>query len=180
MIRPLIRDDGGVASVEFALILPLLVVMYFGLAEATFALMAEKRASHLASTMADLIAQEPQTDAATLSDLMGAAPAIMRPFASDTSRLKMRISSLAADNDGDVAVAWSYASAGHAQREAGSAVAEMPSGLLEAGEGVVLAEVSYEHRPAIGMVVNNTLTFNERFYLRPRKTNQVACPDCPD
>ncbi|MET0294723.1 MAG: TadE/TadG family type IV pilus assembly protein [Phenylobacterium sp.] len=179
LVGALRRDATGIAAVEFALIAPLMIVLYFGLSEATLALMAEKRASHLASTMADLIAQEQQTDAASLGELVSAAPAIMRPFSSDSARLKLRVTSLVADSHGDAKVAWSYASAGQSRRTRGSGVPEMPADLLAPTEGVVLAEVTYEHRPIVGMVLRETLQFNERFYLRPRRTNQVTCPDCP-
>jgi Flp pilus assembly protein TadG len=179
LLRLFRAEQGGVVAIEFALIAPLMLVLYFGLAEATLALMAEKRASHLAATIADLVAQEPETDVATLGGLVEAAPAIMRPFAADTSTLQVRVSSLAADGEGVVTVAWSYASTGLSRREPDTEVTDMPEDLLEAGEGLVMAEVLYEHRPLTGMVVRNTLEFNERFYLRPRKTSQVACTNCP-
>lgn len=173
-----LRDRRGVAAVEFALIAPLMIALYFGLAELSMALMAERRASHLASTLADLVAQDAQTDIATLAEVLDAGEPIMEPFPATTSGLRIIISSVVADDEGDVSIAWSRASSGHTPRTKGAPVPELPDDLLATNEGLIMAEVEYDHMPVIGYVIDETMTFKERFFLRPRQAAQVTCTDC--
>ncbi|MFC3078738.1 TadE/TadG family type IV pilus assembly protein [Phenylobacterium terrae] len=172
------RDRRGVAAVEFALIAPLMIALYFGLAELTMGMMAERRASHLASTLADLVAQDAQTDEATLDQVLAAGAPIMEPLPATTTDLKIVITSVVADEDGDVAVAWSRASSGAQARTKGASVDDLPADLLAENEGLVMAEVEYKYTPVIGYVIDETMTFSERFYLRPRQAAQVVCTDC--
>jgi Flp pilus assembly protein TadG len=58
------RDRRGVSAVEFALIAPVLVIFYCGMAELTQAMMAQRRVSNIASSIGDVVAQNAQlTDA---------------------------------------------------------------------------------------------------------------------
>ncbi|HEX2561532.1 MAG TPA: TadE/TadG family type IV pilus assembly protein [Phenylobacterium sp.] len=172
------RDRRGVAAVEFALIAPLMIALYFGLAELTMGLMAERRSSHLASMAADLVAQDAQTDEATLDQVLATGPTIMEPFPAAPADLKVRISSVVSDEDGEVTVDWSRATSGFSIRTKGSSVENLPEDLLGENEGLILAEVEYKHTPVIGYVIDETMTFKQRFFLRPRQAAQVACTDC--
>ena len=48
MLKRFSRDRRGSAAVEFAFIAPIMLLMYFGLAEMTQAMMASRRAHHVA------------------------------------------------------------------------------------------------------------------------------------
>ena len=50
-------DRRGVAAVEFALVAPVLIAAYLGMAELTLGLMTARQTSHLAATVGDLAAQ---------------------------------------------------------------------------------------------------------------------------
>ncbi|MBP8248028.1 MAG: pilus assembly protein, partial [Phenylobacterium sp.] len=64
------RDDReGVSAVEFALIAPIMILFYFGMAEICQGFMAQKRTQHVASTIADLVAQRETISTATLTDI---------------------------------------------------------------------------------------------------------------
>ena len=52
-IRGFWRDPRGVSAVEFALIAPLLILMYCGMAELSLAMMAQRRLSNIASAIGD-------------------------------------------------------------------------------------------------------------------------------
>ena len=63
------RDRRGVSAVEFALIAPVLVIFYCGLAELTQAMMAQRRLSNIASSIGDLVAQSAQLNDASRDDI---------------------------------------------------------------------------------------------------------------
>lgn len=174
------RDRRGVAAVEFALIAPLMIALYFGLAELTMGLMAEQRANHIASMTADLVAQDPQTDKNGLDDVLSTGASIMEPFPATTTDLKIRLSGVVADDKGNVTVVWSRATSGFPALTPGASIDDPPDDLLQEGEGLVLAEVEYKHTPVVGYVIDQTMTFKDRWFARPRQAIQVVCTDCDD
>ena len=93
------RDDRrGVSAVEFALIAPIMILFYFGMAEICQGFMAKKRAEHIASAIADLVAQTDDVTTAELNDIYAASTQIMRPF--PTGSLKQRITSVTKNSSG--------------------------------------------------------------------------------
>ncbi len=82
LLRRLLRDRRGVSAVEFALIAPVMLIIYFGLVEFSQGYMAERRASHAASMVADLVAQSGGTNIRDLESTFQIGDMIMRPFSS--------------------------------------------------------------------------------------------------
>lgn len=170
-LRRFRQDERGVAAVEFALLAPMMIMLYFGLAELSMGMMAERRAAHAASVMADLVAQESQISGTQITDIFNVSHRVMNPFPS--TPLQMRISSVTANAQATPKVDWSRGD-GMTALTAGSTVSTVPAGLLAAGDSVIKADVTYTFTSPIGQVLPNALTYNETFYLRPRKGTQVT------
>lgn len=171
MLRRLKDDRRGVAAVEFALIAPVMILLYYGLAEVTLGMMAGRRAAHAAAVVGDLVAQSGQMDAAQMDDIFEVGDAVMKPF--PASGLQMRVTSVKADAQAAPKVVWSRG-AGMSGLSQGATAADVPSGLLDVGESVVMAEVRYTWNSPLNKTINEALSFNQRFYLRPRKASEVA------
>ena len=105
LLKRLGRDRRGVSAVEFALIAPAMIAFYFGLAEITQALLAERRTGHAASAIGDLVAQSSTVSNADLTDIFQVATTIMQPY--PTESLKIRVTSVKANAAGATSVAWS-------------------------------------------------------------------------
>lgn len=166
------RDGRGTAAVEFAFVAPLMILLYCGLAELTQGMMADRRASHVASTIGDLVAQETQVTQSDMDDVFKVGKAVIAPFPSGT--LSMRVTSVVANASGTPQVSWSRASGSALTQLAnGATVSGLPAGLIAANESVVMAEVRYTYTSALQKALPNTLTFNEKYYLKPRKGSQV-------
>ena len=73
------RDRRGVSAVEFAFIAPVMVLMFFGVAELSSAMMAERRASDVASTLGDLVARCSGVNDADITDIFSAATTTWAP-----------------------------------------------------------------------------------------------------
>jgi Flp pilus assembly protein TadG len=164
-------DKRGAAAVEFALIAPVAILLYAGFAELTMAMMAERRAAHAASVVADLVAQTPQLTVAEMTDIFNIANAIMTPFPSAT--LQLRVTSVVADVNGVPKVTWSQGH-GLGALTNGTTVAGFPPNLLTAGDSVIEADVQYAYTSPLQMALPSALTFSNSFYLRPRRSPTVA------
>lgn len=166
------RDKRGVSAVEFALIAPVMIIMYCGLAEVTQAMMAQRRLSNIASQIGDLVAQSSQTGPTKMTDVFTIGSIIMAPF--PTGALKMCVASITSDATGKDTVAWSRASAsGMSTCPAQGTVLTVPVGVLPASQSVIMARASYAYASPIKLVMPRDITFQRTFYLRPRKVDTV-------
>jgi Flp pilus assembly protein TadG len=174
MLKRFGEDRRGVAAIEFALIVPVMLLLYCGLAEVTLGIVAERRAGHAASVVADLVTQEANLTSADLTDIFTVGQAIMRPF--DSASLKMRVTDVRANAAGVPQVIWSRGS-GMGGLAAGPA-AGFPAGLIAANESMIMTEVSYAYDSPLHIAVPTALNFSNTFYLRPRLSGEVVCATC--
>lgn len=167
------RDQRGVSAIEFALLAPILILMYVGAVEIGRLLTVERRVETVASTAADLTAQVKQVSNADLADIVAASTSILTPY--PTTPLKVVLSSVVADQNNAGKVAWSYSSSGSG-RAVGSSYA-LPTGTTEAYSSVIVVEVTYVFTPLLDLKkVFSPGAFNLKrtFYARPRRSLTVA------
>jgi hypothetical protein len=105
-----------------------------------------------------------------MNDIMGALTVILRPF--DISQSTIRISSVEADSDGKLTVAWSDARR-TSPYAPGSSPPSMPDGVVAPNQGVIMAEVSFTYKTLFGMYLNDGMTVNDTFYMKPRRSTTV-------
>ncbi|MDP1671374.1 MAG: pilus assembly protein, partial [Alphaproteobacteria bacterium] len=92
------RDVRGVSVVEFALILPVMLVMIFGTVEISNLMIADRKLVSATSTTADLFAQTKSVTDDEIADIFRAGSAIMQPL--ELSSLSFVVSSVVADAGG--------------------------------------------------------------------------------
>jgi len=164
------RDKRGVSAVEFALLAPVMIAFYFGLAEFCQGYMAQKRMGHVAAAVADLVAQSSSVSAANLDDDFAIGALIMRPFS--TAALKQRVSNITVNGSGVAKVTWSRGS-GLTARPVGATVT-LPTGLLANGESVIMAEATYDYDSPVDYLMPSITKFSHSYYLRPRNVETVV------
>ena len=162
--------NAGLAAIEFAFIAPVLISMYFGVAELTQGMMAQRRVSHAASTIGDLVAQSSCVTAANVSDIFTVGQTIVAPF--PTGPLKMRLTSITSDVNNVTKVAWSSGS-GMTALAANSSIT-VPAGVIAASQSVIKAEVSYTYTSPVNYVLPTPVTFTNSYYLRPRLSDTTT------
>ena len=173
-MRSFAKDRRGVAAIEFALIAPVLVLLYCGIAELGQAFLADSRTSHAASAVGDLVAQTDTLTSANVDDIFSIGATIMAPF--PTATLKMRVTSVTANAAGKPLVDWSRGYGGYAVLAVGSTVA-VPITMV-AGDSVIMTQSQYQYTSVIQYVLPHAMTYTAAYYLRPRRSNQVTCPSC--
>lgn len=174
LFRRLVHDRRGVSAVEFALIAPVLIAFYFGLAEFCQGYMAEKRMGHSTAMVADLVAQKDTLTAAQIDDVFAIGGLIMKPYSA--TPLKQRVSSVTRDASGVAKVDWSRGS-GMTQLAAGATVT-VPADLIANGESVVMSEATYDYDSPVDYLMPTITRFSHIYYMRPRTVAKTLCTDC--
>ncbi len=166
-----LADDSGVSAVEFALILPIMLTLFFGGVELSDALTIDRKVTHVTSTLADLVTQSTSLKSTDMSNIFDAAASVITPYS--TSKLTMVISQIKIDSSGNATVDWSRAQ-NTTQLTKGAAVT-LPSAVIQDDSYLVMTEVHYSYTPAIGYVLTGSLDLHDTFYLKPRKSASVSC-----
>jgi Flp pilus assembly protein TadG len=167
------RDERGVSAVEFALLAPVLIAFYFGMAEFCQGFMAQKRMGHVSAMVADLVAQEETVAIANLDDIFDIGSLIMKPFA--TAALKQRVSSVTRTS-GVARVDWSRGD-GMTARAVNSTIT-LPTDLIANGESVIVSEATYDYDSPVDYFMPGITRFSHIYYLRPRTVDKTLCSNC--
>ncbi|MBX9616891.1 MAG: pilus assembly protein [Caulobacteraceae bacterium] len=166
------RDTRGVAAVEFALIAPVLVALYIGLAEFCQAYMADQRTGHLTSQIADIVARSDVVTRDELADVFAIGDILMTPF--PTAPLAVRITSITRGTDGVARVDWSRGDGMVAR----TGTVTVPVGLITNGQSLIMSEATYDYTSPVNDLLPGTTRFSHTFYLRPRQVDRIGCSDC--
>jgi Flp pilus assembly protein TadG len=167
----LLADRRGVAAVEFALLLPLMLLLYLGGVEVSQAVSIDRKLTLTVRTAADVASQSATLTSSDISDILKASAAVMTPYSN--SELKLTVSAVDIDSNGKATVGWSRTLNGTA-RSKGQIVA-VPNNLKVANTTLIWSEGSYGYQPTIGYVLTGTLTLSDQLYMRPRVSDKVNC-----
>jgi Flp pilus assembly protein TadG len=176
-LRRLVGENRGVSAVEFALIAPLMISLYFGCAEISDAIAVDRKVSLIAGTLANLTAScsDSNTNAGSctnnilstteINNIFAASSAIMSPYSGGP--LKMSLSCIAIDSTGKVTVAWSVPYNG------GTKLTDFTFGSGESALKVnstqlLYAKVSYAYTPLVGTTFIPNLTLSDHMFMTPR------------
>lgn len=172
-IRQFAAASQGLAVVEFALILPVLMMLFYGAVETTRFILVTQKAEKLAHTVADVTAQSTQVTTANLDQLMEATNDIMNPFAF-RDRGRVIISSLyRAPNAANATVNWRYTGGGNLAATSGiGPVGSAPvldgAFTFEPRENVIAAEVFFRWEPLVSsQFLGTRMVYRQAFY-KPR------------
>jgi Flp pilus assembly protein TadG len=165
----LIEDCNGIAATEFAVIVPVMLAMFFGTVEISSGVAANRKVTLMARTLSDLTSQSTSVDDTTVNNFFAASTAIMTPY--DPTPTRSTISELYVDpNTHKARVQWSK---GSAPRAAGSTVV-IPAELAVDDTYVIFSEVSYIYKPAVGYVMAKAgVNLSDLAYTRPRQSTCV-------
>ncbi|MCQ8783714.1 TadE/TadG family type IV pilus assembly protein [Mangrovibrevibacter kandeliae] len=161
-------DRSGVAAVEFALVIPFLLLLYLGSFELSNGIEARQKVQDTGSTLANLVARIRSPDETQVKNVFTIATAMMRPF--DTTELKIAMTAVSIDANGIAKVTWSHTSDNNtgAKAKVGD-VYTLPSELNGIKSGyLVFADVKYVYHPTIGWSITAAIPMSDQRIFRPR------------
>jgi Flp pilus assembly protein TadG len=186
-LKRLKADARGVSAIEFALIAPVMILLYCGMAELSSGIMAARKSGHATSTVGDLVAQATQVSASDMFNLFMAASDVIVPFPAQNSTggyiLLTRASSLSVRNDGSVQVDWSCTPDNPAQSSqlpplaANTKMTGVPVNLLNTsnpGDSVIETDGVYQFTPPSNWIFPTGLKFQNTYYFKPRRSVSVS------
>lgn len=157
----------GAIAIEFAMIFPLMITIYFGVVEMSNALAASRKVTMLTSTVGDIVAQFRDIGPNDMAGIYDAADEIMRPFSTNgLGQLRINVynvTTVPANN-------WSYTPNG-ACPDGQPAV---PANLLASGGSVIVSQVCYVHNSILSRFFTTDPTFTDVFFLRPRQVEFIS------
>jgi Flp pilus assembly protein TadG len=176
-VAALWQDCRGIAATEFAIVLPIMLIAFFGTVEFCSAVAVDRKIGIMARTLSDLTSQNTSVNDAQLTNIFNASTQIMTPYT--TTPLQSTISELYVDPNTLIArVQWSQ---GVNTRATGSTVA-IPTALKIAGTYLIYSEVKYQYVPTVGYVMAKAgIALSDLSYTRPRQSvcvmyNTSVCP----
>lgn len=171
------RDRSGIAAVEFAVIAPIMLVLFFGVVEITNGVAAYRDVSIMAHTLSDLTSQSETVQDSDLTNFFNASTGVMYPYVTSTTdpKLKQSIAELWVNSSLQARVQWAVNSDGSTPAAPGTVVT-VPSALQVANTYVIYSSVSYLYVPTggIGYVMNKAgVNLSDFAYTRPRQSQCV-------
>lgn len=188
------RAGQGVAAVEFAMVLPVMIAMLLGLTEVTSGVNMDRKLAILSRSLADLSARIPKITTAEMSNIFAAASAVMQPYGASTTQMvvsSVRVKQVGNAYQGEVQ--WSCAKnipvkpAGAPAdfgkdnlkaKTVGSAV-NVPDG-FQSNVSFILVETRLPYQPIFGYVITGTINLGESTPWPVRNVDAVeltgSCP----
>lgn len=184
-------DRRGIAAVEFALIVPILLIMYFVTMEASQAIETSRKVSRISSMVGDLVTQQPTIVTADLKAIMAIGKSTLQPYNRSKPDIIITAIQVTTDTPPRVLVVWSRKLVGdqYSVDAVKDTPATIPATLRTAGAFFIRVQTSLTYEPMItgapggqtqlgltsafaGMKMGGT------YYLRPRRSTTIPCSDC--
>lgn len=190
-LAALLADRRGVAALEFALIAPLLLTMYFVTMEVGQGIETNKKVGRSASMVADLVTQQQTTTKSDLDAILKIGNAILQPYNRSKPTIIITAIEITDETTPKVKVAWSRKmknGAFSADKTPGTIIS-IPEKLKIKGSYLVHVTAQLDYRPVIAWAADDKSTLGltaafdeldmgEGYYLRPRMSSTITCSDC--
>ena len=117
-VRRFLIENAGSTAVEFAFILPVMLVIYVYLVEFSRALEERRKVERLSTAIADLVSLQPTSTAipsSVVASILGASAALTAPYSTQGLSATVSVISLASKSDGsccNATVNWSFTQGG--------------------------------------------------------------------
>lgn len=166
------RCDRGNVVVEFALALPVLLLMLLASAELGRFVLLNQKIDRVAVTMSDLVARAETINESELNDIFNAAAQVAAPFDLN-ERGRVIISSVINEDGEGATIAWQRAGGGSFLKasEVGTegGVADLPEDFdVREGETAIISEVFFDFEPFLSELIVTPRVIYRRAHHRPR------------
>ena len=165
------KSTGGTALVEFALILPILLMLVLGAFEMTRYIIIQQKISKTVSTMGDLVARSPSLASADITNMYAAVPHLMEPYSIGAKQVVILTN--VSNNGSATKVNWQRKGGGtyvaNSKIGAVGATAKLPAGFtLAVNEDTIISEIYYSYQPIVAPNIVAAQVIYRAKYYKPR------------
>lgn len=173
--------ESGMAVVEFGLLLPMMMTMFYGCIEVTRYILIVQKTEKLAHTIADVTAQSKTVTIASENQLFEATEDIMDPFGTGANSRILVSSLYRAAGAPSAQINWRLTGGGTMTVTSAlgnvGAIPTMPGGFtFNERENVIAAEVYYRFTPLISNRFFGTTTIYRSAFYKPRLGQLTTTP----
>ena len=177
------RDQSGIAATEFALILPIMIALWLGMAQLTQLSMASAKTTMAAQSVADLVTRYTSggfANASGFADLLNAAQTIIAPMPNSSSNPSISVVSVTLNSSGTPTQAWQCTAGANPPTAAQVTATITNSPALTTSNSslgsMIIVTVVYSYTPTITGTVLGAQTFSATAYSIPRTVSSVPKP----
>lgn len=187
----LFSDRRGVAAIEFAFIVPLLLALYFVTMEFAQGIETNKKVGRVGSMVADLITQQSDVSPSSLDAVMMIGEAILQPYNRTRPTIDIAAIQVTDEQNPRAIVEWSRRldNGATGQGIAVNTQVTIPDTLMIPGSFLVRVSSQLDYRPVITWTADtkanlglaaafDRIQMNETYFLRPRMSQRINCPTC--
>jgi Flp pilus assembly protein TadG len=170
-------DERGVAAVEFAMVVPFLLMAYLIGFEMSNATGLYRKVTDTTSELANVTAQYTTMSCTDFSNVLNATSQIMTPYPS--SSLTLIVSEVDTDAGGAVLPSsWSKQLVSGVVTNAPAPTATPPAGFGGPSSSYIVVQGSYPYVPTIGAGLVSGVTMSNQIYMLPRQSTSISstCP----
>lgn len=159
----------GTSAVEFALVLPVLLLVVFGGYQMSEATSAYRKTTLTARTVADLTTQYSTMGNSDINTVLNASAQVMVPF--NTSALTIVLTEYQTSIAGISTVTWSKALNGTPLVK--GSIAVLAPNICLPNSSIVLSQVTYKFTPAIMYKLTGSIAMSASIYMSPRGVQSI-------
>ncbi|WP_022724491.1 TadE/TadG family type IV pilus assembly protein [Rhodopseudomonas sp. B29] len=177
LLRRLRDDRRGVAATEFAVIVPVMIVMFFATLEVSSGVAVDRKVTLVTRTLSDLVSQATTVTDTDLKNVFAASYGILQPY--PTGSVEATISEIYVNKSNVAKIQWSKK--GTVTQSGSTATATLsassynqgdtitlPTALVTADTYLIMSEVTYTYHAITFSKYN--LTLHDKTYTRPRQS----------
>ncbi|WP_168990368.1 TadE/TadG family type IV pilus assembly protein [Aureimonas flava] len=191
------HDISGAGAVEFAMVVPVLLLLLLGGTELGVGLTTDRKVKAAAGAAVDLASQSLELTDSDLRKLLGIARGTLAPYS--IKPLEMRLTQIKVGEDGEGTVDWSCPTTGYEKLAKGTTVTIPPEFSAVAKQQIanvltknhpwlknkfsqtsqdvavyiIRGEARYHLQPVTGQVFGDAITLTGVTYVQPRYVDQV-------
>ena len=178
--RLFVASTRGVAAIEFAMIVPVLLIIFLAAFDGGRAIAVYMKVRAATYALAAITNQYSTVQSSDMTSIVGATSVVLAPYSSNPA--VVTISQLSMTNTGKATVSWSYSLNGSPRAQ--GAIVTVPSKLTPGNNAtcssypcyLILAEVSYMYTPMFGFFTAGTIALSDNLYATPRNSACVFYP----
>lgn len=186
-----INDRKGIAAVEFAIVVPLLLSMYFVTLEVGQGIETNRKIGRIASMVGDLATQQQSITKSELNAILQIGASIIQPYNRSNPKIVITGIQMSNDTNPTAKVMWrrQIIEGATSGSVATNETTTVPDTLKIKNSFLVRVEASLAYQPVIAWAADqqqatgivapfNNLSMAETYYLRSRMSPTVTCSDC--